>query len=729
MIASRMALQTEDSLLFRWVVQILVSVGIVATDVAAGTFTSLWAIPLGALGAWWSWRRRKQANVGLKIGLAIAMVVVLVTFLIRLSSSLDDTRAVLADLLIQLQVLHSFDLPRRKDLGYSMVIGLILLAVAATLSQTLLFAPLLLLFLILGLASLRLDYRSQLGLPTAVWPPRRWQLGSWELLRLSGLTVALGLVLFVAMPRLPGFQLRTFPASGAFPQDIEDAFDETASVNESLSSAGLANSDALSDGDLNALFGSGRISLDTYFGFGDSLDMRLVGRVDIEPRTVMRVRSQAPSFWRVVAFDRYGGRGWTISRRNEAERIQRNAFANRFQLSVPITRLPEESVVQTYTLVADLPSLMPHVPAPQWVYLPSQELGIDAELNLRAPGVLPAGMTYTIVSRVPRRDRTQLQGARLTNLSLVDPEYLALPAEFDLQWQALAVQITEGIESPFEQALAIGQYLKQNYQLRAGEPVAIDRDAVQAFFEDGGGRAEQFSSALALMLRSLGIPTRLVAGYQPGQFNPFTGFYVVRNVDASVVADIWLPTFGWFLVDPVPGRELLPPSISDTEPYSALKAAWEWFAGILPPPLLGWLNGVIVLTLQAFQWLANRLRDWVTSLDNSLLLVASLFGLTGLAVGAWEFGRWWRWQRYLARLAAPERLYARCLRRLDTRRQLKKRPSQTPAEFQVAIAKQLSTQEQDILRQLTTAYLRWRYAGIQPSPPELQGLQQLLKTL
>ncbi len=135
------------------------------------------------------------------------------------------------------------------------------------------------------------------------------------------------------------------------------------------------------------------------------------------------------------------------------------------------------------------------------------------------------------------------------------------------------------------------------------------------------------------------------------------------------------------------------------------------------------------MTLQGFQWLANRLRDWVTSLDSSLLWVAGLFGLAGLGVGAWELGRWWRWQRYLARLAAPERLYARCLQRLDGRRQLKKRPSQTPTEFQVAIASQLSTKDHDILRQLTAAYLRWRYAGIQPSPPELQSLYQLLKTL
>jgi hypothetical protein len=138
---------------------------------------------------------------------------------------LNDTRLVLAQLLIQLQVLHSFDLPRRKDLGYSIVIGLILLSVAATLSQTLTFGPLLLVFLALALPTLVLDYRSRLGLSkvedrkhsvegkekknnwslfTATLSPKYFGL-------LLLITVGLGLTIFAFLPRLPGYQLRTFP--------------------------------------------------------------------------------------------------------------------------------------------------------------------------------------------------------------------------------------------------------------------------------------------------------------------------------------------------------------------------------------------------------------------------------------------------------------------------------------------------------------------------------------
>ena len=156
--------ETENSIVLRVLVQALAIVGIIATDIAAETQTSLWAVPLSILGATWSWYRRRDRNITVKFLLAIGMLLAMGAFFARLFGQLNDTRLALAELLIQLQVLHSFDLPRRKDLGYTMVIGLILLGVAGTLSQTLAFAPLLCVFLAIALPTLVLDYQSRLGL-------------------------------------------------------------------------------------------------------------------------------------------------------------------------------------------------------------------------------------------------------------------------------------------------------------------------------------------------------------------------------------------------------------------------------------------------------------------------------------------------------------------------------------------------------------------------------------
>ncbi|PSP19672.1 MAG: transglutaminase, partial [Cyanobacteria bacterium QS_8_64_29] len=127
----------EDSVSLRAGVQGLVAIGIVAVDGAAGTAMSAWALPASLAGAAWSWYRRYRNNAAVKAAIALGMVLALAAFFGQLLGSLNDMRLVLARLLVQLQVLHSFDLPRRQDLGYSMAIGLILLGVAGTLAQTL----------------------------------------------------------------------------------------------------------------------------------------------------------------------------------------------------------------------------------------------------------------------------------------------------------------------------------------------------------------------------------------------------------------------------------------------------------------------------------------------------------------------------------------------------------------------------------------------------------------
>ncbi len=232
--AAAPSLEVEDSMLLRVLVQALVIVGIVATDIAAQTLNSIWAVPLSLVGATWSWRSRRERNVSVKFCIAIGMLIALGAFFGHLLGATNDTRLVLAELLIQLQVLHSFDLPRRKDLGYSTVIGLILLGVAGTLSQTLAFAVVLLLFLAIALPVLVLDYRSRLGLPKLATkkPSHKADFSPISLRRLSLFFLAIlgsGLIVFAVLPRFPGYQLKTFPVSHDI--KIEGKFDGRSILN------------------------------------------------------------------------------------------------------------------------------------------------------------------------------------------------------------------------------------------------------------------------------------------------------------------------------------------------------------------------------------------------------------------------------------------------------------------------------------------------------------------
>src|SRR5437870_1118058 len=72
--------ETENSILLRVLVQGLVIVGIVATDIAAETQTSFWAVPLSIVGATWSWYHRRDRNIAVKFLLAIGMLLAMGTF-------------------------------------------------------------------------------------------------------------------------------------------------------------------------------------------------------------------------------------------------------------------------------------------------------------------------------------------------------------------------------------------------------------------------------------------------------------------------------------------------------------------------------------------------------------------------------------------------------------------------------------------------------------------------
>jgi transglutaminase-like putative cysteine protease len=83
------------------------------------------------------------------------------------------------------------------------------------------------------------------------------------------------------------------------------------------------------------------------------------------------------------------------------------------------------------------------------------------------------------------------------------------------------------------------------------EPPALEDDPVDEFlFETRRGFCEHFAAAFVTLMRSAGIPARIVTGYQGGEFNPAGNYLVVRQLDAHAWAEVWLPGQGWARVDP-----------------------------------------------------------------------------------------------------------------------------------------------------------------------------------
>jgi protein-glutamine gamma-glutamyltransferase len=713
----------ENSRLLRILAQGLVIVGILATDIAADTHLSLWALPLSLLGATWSWRQRHRRNIATKFLLAIGMLLALAAFFHSLvvGRELNDTRLVLAELLIQIQVLHSFDMPRRKDLGYSMVIGLILLGVASTLSQTMAFGGMLLLFLAIGLPVLVMDYRSRLGLGS--WrsvsegrPSARQRINWRGLPLIFAITLALGLTIFALMPRLPGYQLRSFPMSA--PIQTQQKFDNQRVINPGYVRSGTASQTPKKGQGSAPIEGAGNMDDEFYSGFSDRINQNLRGQ--LKPKLVMRVRSQAEGFWRVVAFDRYTGQGWENSQNQKTQTIDRPSWSYQFFIPPRVTLNQKQDVVQTYTLVAELPNLIPALDQPRELFFPTQQVAVDLQNGLRAPVGLNEGLTYTVISEVPYRNRTLLQQVESRFMQPYrENSYVQIPDAIAPKVRQRTLELLakspQPITSDYEKALYLAQALKQQYSIQTDLPfLEPNEDLVEAFlFKFKGGYPDHFSTALTVMLRSIGMSTRLVAGFSPGQFNPFTGLYQVKNTDAYAMTEVYFHKYGWFTFDPIPGHALIPPSVEADQTFSVLKHFWNWVAGWLPSPVTGFLNRVFG---DLFSWLGGVIgyflglfsQGWIGALTAALIT-------TGLAfVGwlSWQFWGKWRYQHRLGKLDPMARLYQQMLDHMNDRGS-PKLPSQTPLEY--------AQGKPEPVAAIARAYVAWRYGN---QGPNLAALQQ-----
>ncbi|PMB39888.1 transglutaminase [Fischerella thermalis CCMEE 5330] len=753
MLQSPVTAEVEDSITLRVLVLALVIVGIVATDIAAEAWSSFWAVPLSILGAIWSYYRRRDRNIPVKFCIAIGMLVALGAFLGRLLGELNDTRLALAELLIQLQVLHCFDLPRRKDLSYSILIGLILLGVAATLSQTLAFAPILLLFLAIALPTLVVDYRSRLGLEQL--NTQNEQIlrnsptqGNSSVFNLKFLIfnfvmiVGLGLVIFALLPRLPGYQLRMFPVSS--PIEIKGEFTGRNIINPGYVRQGNPNNQANgSSGTSSSQTGQpGKVDNSFYYGFNSQINQNLRG--EMTPKIVMRVRSQAAGFWRVLAFDRYTGKGWEVSRNDQVKRLQRSPWSYQIFLDPPISAAQTKEIIQTYTVVSDLPNLIPAMAFPKEIYFPTPMLAVDQEDGLRSPVGLSEGMTYTVISQVPYRDRTLLGKTSNKYPQSIKNYYLQVPSETAAKVRKLTedilanynqqrvAQSNKSLDSTYEKALYLAQYLKQNYKVPEN-PLDLpylseNEDLVEAFlFKHKGGYPDHYSTVLTVMLRSIGIPARLVAGFAPGEFNPFTGMYIVRNTDAYAMTEVYFPKYGWFAFDPIPNHPLIPPSVEDEQTFNTLRQFWNWVAGWLPSPVTGLLNylfgAIFTWASKAFSWFLSLFYQGWLGVFTGLIFATTVAFLSWLG---WDRWREWRYHYALRKLPPMERLYQQMLR-WTSEQGLVKHPAQTPLEYATILYQHHATATAEVIEEISQAYVSWRYGGHTHDVQRLQKKWQEMK--
>jgi transglutaminase-like putative cysteine protease len=192
--------------------------------------------------------------------------------------------------------------------------------------------------------------------------------------------------------------------------------------------------------------------------------------------------------------------------------------------------------------------------------------------------------------------------------------YLRLPT-MDQRVSQLAEQVTGSARNNFDKAEALENHLRTHYGYTLQLPRTAVKDPIANFlFERKQGHCEYFASSMAVMLRTLGIPSRVVNGFRSDEFNDLTGNYVVRAKDAHSWVEAYFPDYGWETFDPTPAGNAGTPQ--------------------------GWSRVGLYVDAMASFW-----RDWVVSYDSSHQYVLSQVAVSRTRT-LWEGARAWARNHY-----------------------------------------------------------------------------------
>ncbi len=304
---------------------------------------------------------------------------------------------------------------------------------------------------------------------------------------------------------------------------------------------------------------------DVSTGFTDRVQLGRIGQIQQSSAVVMHIEIQNDLQgaydlkWRGVALSAFDGRVWS----NSFEQTQlRPAADGSYRLApLPLVDPRDTSAIvgrpiRYRVLMEPLgTNVFFLAERPQSLKGNFQRVSTDAGgavYNLDADNPINR---YEAESQLAEIDSDELRLAANTAPAGMG-DYLKLPP-LDIRIAKLAEEITAAAPSNYEKAIALEHYLATHFGYTLQLPSSLPRDPLANFlFERKKGHCEYFASSMAVMLRSLRIPSRIVTGFRGGEFNDLTGQYVVRASDAHSWVEAYFPGSGWISFDPTPAGSL-----------------------------------------------------------------------------------------------------------------------------------------------------------------------------
>ncbi len=504
-------------------------------------------------------------------------------------------------------------------------------------------------------------------------------------------------------------------------------------------------------------------------GFTDSVELGQIGEIKRDNTVVMRVQTGHPVDypllrWRGIALTNFDGRRWFEKDKTrdllssgqggwvtfDSPYAMKVPIAGQLRFTILLQPMASDAIfapVQVLQLRGNFSSdpsrynAEPHFSA----------LGVDDTGSISNPSRNFSQIRYEGISLLPTARPAKARTAGTDYPPEIRETYLQLPEKLDARIPELAKKITATANNPFDKAIVLENYLRRTYGYTlnlAGKPGADP--LAQFLFVTKAGHCEYFASAMAVMLRTLDIPSREVNGFLPGEFNDVAGDYIVRASDAHSWVEAYFPGSGWITFDPTPA--------SDSTQYglfSRLNLYLDWMQ-------LNWNEWVVNYDWAHQSLLAHNVKQNSTDYSGSIrrwFRREQDRGMAGLI--SWQSSHsylrglfpvalvlllvvlrmdwiraFFRWLSLSVQIRKPverrnnpqlaSRLYAEMLRVLEKRGFLRKE-TQTPGEFAATLAMQPPLAS--AVGEFTAIYTRARFGGAACDAPRLQALLEEIRAV
>jgi transglutaminase-like putative cysteine protease len=274
-----------------------------------------------------------------------------------------------------------------------------------------------------------------------------------------------------------------------------------------------------------------------------------------ETATVFEVEADVGRYWRMVALPNYDGRDW---RPDPSPPTLPITAGTTLETTTPVAS-PAETTEVRFTTTSEL--------ALPWLPLPYPPVSTDAPLEgmrwdpvsgsvALEEGIGP-GVRYTATAQVVQPTPAQLRAEVLAATDATLP-FTQVPDDPSVtEIEALARTWTQGAATPYDQVIAIQDRFTDGAFTYDAEVAgsSSDRAMVEFLTQTKRGFCQQFSSAMAVMLRTLGIPARLAVGFTPGEFDGSADRLTVTTENAHSWVEVFFPSFGWVPFEPTPDRQ------------------------------------------------------------------------------------------------------------------------------------------------------------------------------